>query len=213
MAGKQDGGVTSKGHLPCVDARSVSTQSSEFGQPPRLTDEMTESKSVREPLAASLPEPGKAQNQDYHASCAFGPDSNPTHLLVVADGVSSSPLAARAARVACEAIIAGSELLVGLGPAELGTRLEELTRHANAAIREACQGKGWASLVAAVVQPLSKVLYVVSVGDSGIYLSEPADFRILTRPDRAVRVRKGGGRVLIKDGIPIIDRHQRHNQD
>lgn len=167
---------------------------------------MTESNLIGAAIAASLPEPGKAQNQDCQVSGTFGPDSDPTHLLVVADGVSSSPLAARASRVACDAMMAGGAALAVAAPTDLGDLLAGLVGRANTAMREVCQGRGLASLVAAVVRPKAEMIYVVSVGDSGIYLSEPSDFRILTRPDRAVRIRKEGARVLIKDGLPIIDR-------
>ena len=37
-------------------------------------------------IAVSLPEPGKAKNQDYQASATVGPEADPVHILAVADG-------------------------------------------------------------------------------------------------------------------------------
>ncbi len=143
------------------------------------------------PIAVSLPEPGKAKNQAYQASATVGPKADPVHILAVADGVSSSPLAAQASRVACEEIVA---------------RVAAAAPLRDTAVRAACGGKGLASLVAAVLRPAEETLFVASFGDSGIYLSEPGGFRLLNQPDRAVRVRKEGGRIVIRDGVPVIER-------
>jgi serine/threonine protein phosphatase PrpC len=154
-------------------------------------------------LGCTLSETG-GRNGGAFCDCVRAESAVEEHLVVVADGVSSSERGPEAAASACTEI--RDAFLHGTfrGCDEL-EEIRELLIHTNRRVRGAYGGNGICSFVAAVWNPRTLSVAVGNVGDSPAYFYRYQDcFEELTEIDRASRVVQINHENVLVNGMPLI---------
>lgn len=155
--------------------------------------------------ASSIAEPARPrpeENQDQFDYRQIGEH----YALIVCDGVSSSPHAQEAARLACNSFIgyvADSHPANGLPWTEL---IVSAIRHAHHLLLQRFPGgDGLTTATAALVIPRENQLIVGTVGDSPAYYVREDALTLCTPADVRVFARLQNGSTIIHGGMPILD--------
>lgn len=155
-------------------------------------------------FGCSIPKPQRPANEDAMVFRRVRSAREEAWVLVVADGVSTSPSGREAARSIAAALWKAGPELISAGDAE--GRLRQTFHEVHAAIHARFEGRGLASVVAAVVWPQRWEVVHASVGDSLICLRDATGFRQVNEEDMVTRVRTLNSETVLVDGCPLIDR-------
>ncbi|MCC8998900.1 MAG: protein phosphatase 2C domain-containing protein [Candidatus Contendobacter sp.] len=156
-------------------------------------------------MAATHARPTRSQacgNQDAHR---FGWIGN-YPVLVVCDGVSSSPFAARAATLACDVFMddLAQQLPVHETPLIILLSAAVIQAHRRL-LSEYASGQALCTLAAAVACPDSQNVCFVNVGDAPAYFGQEGKVDLCATLDIRAQARQQNGATVIKDGMPLMD--------
>jgi serine/threonine protein phosphatase PrpC len=156
-------------------------------------------------LGTSIGELPEKKNWDCWTCVNLPLEGKELSLLVVCDGVSSSPQGGEAAALACRTI----EKRAGGFVSEEGTlnaSLSGLVRHVHSTVRDTFGGEGICCLVAVIIDPTSSEFALANVGDSPGYLYWGGRMEELTQLHRVVRAKRLNNENVIIAGMPILEK-------
>lgn len=125
-------------------------------------------------------------------------------LLVIADGVSSSPCDWKASETACEALLQRFKSVSGT----VIQRMENAAEKANDAVRQIrgnCAGS-ITSLTFVVLETSSEELHVLNIGDSRVYLGPDDRLEQITSDDVHPVILKRNGENVLQAGVQVFMR-------
>lgn len=125
-------------------------------------------------------------------------------ILVVADGVSSSPCDWKAAEVACETVVDIFKSSEGSIALRMGAAAEKAHTRVKL-IGDRCAGS-ITSLTFVAWETMTDEIHVLNVGDSRAYLGPDNDLRQLTADDVQPVILKRNGEVVLQAGVPVFMR-------
>ncbi|MCP4407269.1 MAG: SpoIIE family protein phosphatase, partial [Gammaproteobacteria bacterium] len=157
-------------------------------------------------VASSIPGPSRLRpetNQDYYRYEMI----NGLYVLVVCDGVSSSPSSAEGSRIACDAFL---EYIKKNYYTNALSNFEELVCNAiqianDQILAQHMPYKAMSTIAAAVVDPSEQQIIVGNVGDSPIYHIHDKGEEMCANLDIRLVPRMVGGETIVLDGMPVMD--------
>lgn len=156
-------------------------------------------------IAATQAGLGRRQAQDNQDAHRFGWIGR-YPVLVVCDGVSTSPFAARAATLACDVFMDDLAQQLPVRQAPLTTLLSAAVIQAHRRLlSEYASGQALCTLAAAVACPDSQNVCFINVGDAPAYFCQEGKAELCATLDIRAQARKQNGATVIKNGMPLMD--------